>query len=90
MQKASCSITVFCFPKQGSDKQEKWSDAELQTLVEFVLFYSEGINWPFNKHEDFWNSAGEFVQTRTGSVVCRSGKHYNNCLLIIDFLILLI
>ena len=76
----------FVRPKQGSDKQEKWSDPELRALVEFVLFYSEGITCPSHKCEDFWNSASEFVRTRAGSGVCRSGKHYTiccNCSLII-------
>ena len=74
-----CLSQSFVPPTQGSDKQEKWSDAELRALVEFVLFYSEGIKWPSHKREDFWNSAGEFVQTKAGSSVCRSGKHYIIC-----------
>ena len=79
----------FVSPKQGPDKQEKWSDDELRALVEFVLFYSDGITWPSHKREEFWNSASEFVLTRAASGVCRSGKHYTiscNCSLIIWFL----
>ena len=31
----------FVHPRQSSDTQEKWSDAEIRALIEFVLFYSK-------------------------------------------------
>ena len=54
---------------------EKWSDSELKALVEFVLFYNTGENWPGHKQTEFWSSASTFVSSRSGvaterSVVC--------------------
>jgi len=40
---------------------EKWSDAEIKALVEFVLFHSSGYKWPTHKLDKFWNSAREFL-----------------------------
>ena len=64
----------FVRPRQSSDTQEKWSDAEIRALIEFVLFYSKENSWPTHKREVFWNSASEFTRTRAGTSVCRSGK----------------
>ena len=72
-------LQSFFLPNQGSDKQEKWSDAKLTALIEFVLFHSKGDSWPSHKREVFWNSAGEFVQTRAGGSVGRSGRWCTIC-----------
>ena len=53
---------------------EKWSDAEIKALVEFVLFHSSGDSWPTHEQDMFWNSAGEFLQKRTKSNLRRTGK----------------
>jgi len=58
----------------NSKLQEKWSDQELQALIEFVLFLSDGDSWPAHKQDTFWNSASEYVHTRGGSNVVRMGK----------------
>ena len=60
--------------QSNSKVQEKWSDLELQALTEFVLFHFEGEFWPAHKHEVFWNSASEYVHTRSGNNVVRTGK----------------
>ena len=64
----------FVHPSQSSDTQEKWSDAEIRVLIEFVLFYSKESSWPTHKCEVFWNSDIEFMRTRAETSVCRSGK----------------
>ena len=64
----------FVRPHQSSDTQEKWSDAKIRALIEFVLFYSKENSWPTHKHKVFWNSASEFTRTRAETGVCRSGK----------------
>jgi len=33
--------------------KEKWTDAELRALTDFVLFHWDGNAWPAHKHEDF-------------------------------------
>ena len=55
--------------------KEKWSDTEIEMLVEFLLFHSTGDCWPTHKQDGFWSSDGEFVQTRTKTHICRSGKN---------------
>lgn len=52
----------------------RWTSAEIKALIEFVLFHSTGESWPCHKHMVFWTNAGEFVQTRSASDTCRSGK----------------
>jgi len=54
--------------------KEKWTDAEVKALVEFVLFHSTGDSWPAHKQDAFWSNASEFVQNRAGINLCRSGK----------------
>ena len=55
--------------------REKWSDAEIEALVEFVLFHSAGDSWPTHKQDGFWSSAGEFLQKRTKNSMRRTGKN---------------
>lgn len=55
--------------------KERWTDSELRALTDFVLFYCEGNAWPAHKREDFWGSASEFVQTRSGLSTCRTGRY---------------
>ena len=37
--------------------KEKWSDTEIEALVEFLLFHSTGDRWPTHKQDGFWSSA---------------------------------
>ena len=54
--------------------KEVWSDCELKSLTEFVLFHTSGESWPSHKLKAFWNSASEFIKNRGGaSNTCRSG-----------------
>ena len=54
--------------------KEVWSDCELKSLTEFVLFHTLGDSWPSQKLNAFWNSASQFVKNRGGaSNTCRSG-----------------
>jgi len=67
----------------NSKLQEKWSDLELQAIIEFVLFQSDGSSWPAHKQEAFWNSASENVHTRGCNNIVSNGMHYFAC---VDFL----
>ena len=42
--------------------KETWSDAELQALVEFVLFHDTGERWPTHKRMEHWKNAADFVK----------------------------
>ena len=54
--------------------KEVWSDCELKSLTESVLFHTSGDSWPSHKLKTFWNSASEYVKHRGGaSNTCRSG-----------------
>ena len=55
--------------------REKWFNAEIEALVEFVLFHSAGDSWPTHKQDGFWSSAGEFLQKRAKTSMCRTGKY---------------
>ncbi|XP_065900800.1 uncharacterized protein [Dysidea avara] len=59
--------------KKGASASTKWSDAELKALTEFILFHSEGNSWPAHKRDVYWQSASEFVHTRSGHSIYRSG-----------------
>ena len=50
-------------PRNQAAPQDKWRDAEIKTLVEFVLFHSARDKWPSHKQDSFWScaSAGLFV-----------------------------
>ncbi|XP_065887166.1 uncharacterized protein [Dysidea avara] len=54
--------------------KERWTDSELRALTDFVLFHCEGNAWPAHKREDFWGSASEFVQARSGLSTCRTAQ----------------
>ena len=54
--------------------REKWADAEIEALVEFILFHSIGDSWPTHKQDGFWSGAGEFLQKRAKSSMRRTGK----------------
>lgn len=41
--------------------KEVWSDCELKSLTEFVLFHTSGDSWPSHKLKAFWNSASPWV-----------------------------
>ena len=51
----------------------KWSEDEVNSLVEFILLMGIGEKWPTHQ---FWCSAGEFVKQRTNSRHLRSGINY--------------
>ena len=53
--------------------KDKWSDAEIKALIEFVLFHSTGDKWPSQKQDSFWNCASDYLQSRAGDCVRRSG-----------------
>ena len=57
------------------DSKEKWTEKELKTFAEFILFHSTpGEKWPANKHQEFWINASEFVKQRANTPgVRRSG-----------------
>ena len=64
--------------KKGASASPKWSDAELKALTEFILFHSEGNSWPAHKRDVYWQSASEFVHTRSGHSIYRSGESFIN------------
>ena len=56
-----------------TSSRAKWIDAEVEALIEFILFHSSGDTWPSHKQMMFWTNAGEFVKIRSGSDTYRSG-----------------
>ena len=56
--------------------REKWSDTEIEALVESVMLHSAGDSWPTHKQDSFWSSAGELLHMRTNSSMCRTGKNF--------------
>jgi len=53
----------------SDDTVQKWSDGEAEALLEYLLFHEgPGTVW-FKKgsSKEFWNSAAQFVQSRSGS-----------------------
>jgi len=69
------------FSRRSKKTKEKWTDAELKALTEFVLLHGEGDAWPAHKQDEFWRRASEFVQTRSGQTTCRTGMGYMYILL---------
>ena len=54
-----------------------WTDAEMRALVEFLLFYLPGNQWPStSKKLKLWSSAAKFIHERTGGQQQRSGLLY--------------
>ncbi len=60
----------------GGGGYSKWSEDEVNSLVEFILLMGVGEKWPTHHRKQFWCSAGEFVQKRTKSRHLRSGINY--------------
>ena len=54
-----------------------WTDQEDCALIEFVILTRSGEYWPTSeKSSTYWDSAAEFVYTKSGSCHKRSGKLY--------------
>ena len=58
------SARRLTFSADTETSQETWSDAELQALVEFVLFHGTGECWPTHKRTEYWKNAADFVKMR--------------------------
>ena len=52
--------------------KEKWTEEELRTLTEFVLFHTAGSKWPAHKQTKFWRAASDYLKQRLA--VNRSSK----------------
>jgi len=58
----------------SSPLKERWTEAELEALTEFVLFHTSGDKWPSHKQQNFWSAASKYVKQRLGAIgVTRSG-----------------
>ena len=53
-----------------------WTTQEDQALVSFMLLYTEGASWSSrrSKGDQFWDKAGQYVQTTVNSEYCRTGE----------------
>ena len=51
-----------------------WSDDELYSLILFMMLFTDGKTWVAHKNERFWEEAGKFVQQRSHTLHCRTGK----------------
>jgi len=60
-------IYTFCL-------KEKWTEEELGTLTEFVLFHTAGDKWPAHKQTESWKAASDYIKERLGTDVERSRK----------------
>ena len=62
-------------PRNQATPKDKWSDAEIKALIEFVLFHSTGDKWPSHKQDSFWSCASDYLRSRSGDCsVRRSGQ----------------
>lgn len=57
---------------QRQKKMPTWSIEEVQSLLMFMMFHTDGSHWVEHKDIQFWGAAGKFIHTRT-SLPCRSG-----------------
>ena len=51
-----------------------WSDDELYSLILFMMLFTDGKAWVAHKNSKFWEDAGKFVQQRSRTAHCRTGK----------------
>ena len=51
-----------------------WTDQETESLVRFILMYSDGHAWPSHKDTKFWNDAADFIK-EANTLYTRSGKY---------------
>ena len=51
-----------------------WSDDELYSLILFMMLFTDGKAWVAHKNSKFWEVARKFVQQRSCTAHCRTGK----------------
>lgn len=65
-------------PEQSSkykqSKMPNWSIEEIRCLLTFLMLHTDGTYWVGHKNSQFWDRAGNFIQTLIHSLHCRSGK----------------
>lgn len=65
-------------PGQGG-AMPSWTDQETESLVRFILMYSDGHAWPGRKDFKFWNGAADFIKKEANTMYTRSGKVNIKC-----------
>ena len=51
-----------------------WLDDELYSLIPFMMLFTDGKAWVAHKNSKFWEVARKFVQQRSCTAHCRTGK----------------
>lgn len=46
-------------------KMQNWSNAEIQSLLMYMMLHTGGSYWVAHKDLQFWGSAGKFIQSQT-------------------------
>ena len=62
------------------DPLQEWHEKEEKALVEFILLYGKGDQWPATKDDKYWQSAAKFIHERTGMRLRTGGDQiYKYC-----------
>lgn len=64
----------FNDPPGAGGLMPTWTDQETESLVRFILMYSDGHAWPGRKDIKFWNGAADFIKKEANTIYTRSGK----------------
>lgn len=51
-----------------------WLDDESYSLILFMMLFTDGKTWVAHKNEKFWKDAGKFLQQRSHTSHCHTGK----------------
>jgi hypothetical protein len=61
----------FSDPPGAGGLMPTWTDQETESLVRFILMYSDGHA---RKDGRFWNGAADFIKKEANTIYARSGK----------------
>ncbi len=50
-----------------------WADEEISSLVNFIMLFTDGKQWPTHKNSSFWQEAGIYIQQEARMPYCRPG-----------------
>lgn len=61
-------------------KAAQWSENEMKSQVEFILFHCSVEAWPTHKQDMFWKNAADFVKKRAKVTQARTSKLSTTCI----------
>lgn len=69
----SRSKRIFLSQLTSRTEWQYWIKAEIQSLLNYLMLYTDGSFWVGHKHSKFWGEAGKFIQSQNQTFHCRSG-----------------